>query len=594
MGQSKLSRRLIYSLLLMIFLSMFLLGWYLLHIFYQENLREQQQQLLRSGEIIQSLLDWNNDEDRIIIPERLENKLENMANEAHYRMTVIDLQGNVLNDTTEKLPLENHFSRKEVQDILQGNKSGTDIRHSSTLGYNMLYVALPIKDYQGKLIGVLRISESLEEVESTYNHLRNAVILALAVTLILMLVISVLLTHYQTKPIKRMTDEAGEILKGNLNKRLTVDSRDELAILGNTVNDLTGKLIQQIQETEALAHQQRLILANTDNIIMLVDGQANIVTANEVAGRDFGLKEQRNYNLISDLGLIKLADIIRQSIQSEERKRCLLNLQINGATKAFNIFVAPIREYDNQKVLCVLHDVSLMQKMALRQQEFVSNAAHELATPLTSIMGYAETIIDNNLCRDENGSRFLEVILREAKRMDNLLKTLLQLAHLENEDYRENIEISRFSAASVITRVKSLLSAKAEQKNQHLSFSLPEEQIYMKGNFELVVQAVYNILENAVKYTPNDGRIKVTVMHRAKKLIFKIEDNGIGMEEAALPLIFERFYRWDKHRSRATGGNGIGLSLAKFIVELFGGTVGVTSKLNEGSCFTVTFPAEEV
>ena len=220
----------------------------------------------------------------------------------------------------------------------------------------------------------------------------------------------------------------------------------------------------------------------------------------------------------------------------------------------------------------------------------VSNAAHELATPLTSISGFAETLLDDDFKDPDASHHFAGIIYREAQRMSRLMKSLLQLARLSDETCRKQLVQVPVDLAAVARQEGQALLDAAEAKNQQLIIEGTEDPLFMLATPELCGQIVHNLIENAIKYTPEGGTITVRAAGTDASVNLCVEDNGIGIAAADLPRIFDRFYRVDKARARKSGGNGIGLSLVKFLVELFGGQIKAESEVGRGTRFTLTFP----
>ena len=267
-----------------------------------------------------------------------------------------------------------------------------------------------------------------------------------------------------------------------------------------------------------------------------------------------------------------------------------LTIHDGSAAQTFQVFLAPFYDGPDELVLAVFHDISLLQEINQRQAEFVSNAAHELATPLTSISGFAETLLDDDFKDPEASRHFIGIIYREAQRMNSLMKGLLELARLDSTHGKTKIKRIPVEVNTILHQTAEQLQAKAASKGQTLIEEPAPIPLYVLAAPELFGQILYNLTENAIKYTQEGGTIHLKSRQVADQLELTVADNGIGIGPADLPRIFDRFYRVDKARARKSGGNGIGLSLVKFLVELFDGTIAVTSQLGKGTTFTLTFP----
>ena len=240
-------------------------------------------------------------------------------------------------------------------------------------------------------------------------------------------------------------------------------------------------------------------------------------------------------------------------------------------------------------MLAVFHDISLMEELRQRQSEFVGNAAHELRTPLTSIRGFAELLAEDDFTDPATSRHCAAVIEKESARMERLITGLLELAHLDSRDMRQKIEKEPVEAGRIVTAAADALAGKAQKKSQQLDVRI-ETDAKLLAREDLFQEIVQNLLDNAIKSTPEGGKIAVSCTEKDSIIEIEVQDNGIGIAPEHLPYIFDRFYRVDKARARQSGGNGIGLSLVKFLVKLFEGTIHVESEVGKGTRFAVRFP----
>jgi len=382
-----------------------------------------------------------------------------------------------------------------------------------------------------------------------------------------------------------------EIASGNLHKRLQWHSGDEFDTLVQTINQLTRNLSAKIQESQAEAEKMTLILNNTDNAIMLIDERGLIVGTNRQAEETFHLQGNALHrHSIHVIGSAELSEAAQEVCRQGKAQTITLTIHDGSAAQTFQVFLAPFYDGPAELVLAVFHDISLLQEINQRQAEFVSNAAHELATPLTSISGFAETLLDDDFKDPEASRHFIGIIYREAQRMNSLMKGLLELARLDSTHGKTKIKRRPVEVNTILHQTVEQLQAKAASKGQTLIEEPAPIPLYVLAAPELFGQILYNLTENAIKYTPEGGTIHLKSRQVADHLELTVADNGIGIGPADLPRIFDRFYRVDKARARKSGGNGIGLSLVKFLVELFDGTIAVTSQLGKGTTFTLTFP----
>lgn len=590
MFSSKIIRRLILSFLSLTLLSLSVLGIYLLHYFHMENMQRKTGEMTTQIRIVQTALE--NDPLLTGNPQAVKNKIQQFSSASGLRLTYIDPSGTVLADTAEDPgQLDNHFNRQEIRQAFETG-FGSIERYSDTLHENMLYIAVPVRQ-NGQVTGMIRLASSLAPIEDAYDHTRQSILSSLLISALIAILLGFFLGQRQSRPIHQMTRDAREITNGNLEKRLHIHTKDELEVLASTINNLTANLAQKIREARSENHKLTLILENMDNAVMLLDAQGNITTANSKACRLFQLTEQHlKKHSINAIGNSLLSETAQEVLQNRQPRSINFHTTVQGTKKTFTVFFAPFFEESSGEVLSVFHDISMLQELSDRQTKFVANAAHELATPLTSICGFAETLLDSDLADPVLNRKFILIISKEAGRMNRLIKDLLQLAKLDSQEYRSQIETSAVDCTKLLEMVSSRMQNQLQQKKQTLEVQQTCSSAIIEANEDLFLQILLNLTENAIKYTGEQGHIVLRCTISGQNVEISVRDNGMGIAPSDLPFVFQRFYRADKARKRVSdhSGSGIGLSLVQFIVELFGGKIRVESALEEGTIFTITLP----
>ena len=585
-----ISQRIIFSFLILTTAALSFLGMYLLDFFYQQNLESKTSHLITNAKIIEKTLEKNlyDPTQTIFINEEIR-KISDITN---LRITIVDSKGNVMADSWEPTEqLDNHLTRVEVQGAFH-HEYATAIRYSSTISQNMLYVAVPVYK-QGELVGIVRTATTLTPIENSYQTTHRFILTAILITILLTILVGGILAHHQTKPIKEMTRIAKKIADGQLSMRIHINTKDELDVLAHTINQLTSNLEDKIAQIDAEAKKLTLILENMDNAVILLDSYGNVTTTNHSAKKIFNITpDMLGKHSISVIGSSLLTKTAQEVLVTKQSQSINLNFKINNTKKTFQVFFAPIanQEKNITDVLAVFHDISVLQEIYDRQVEFVTNASHELKTPLTAIKGFSETLLDGAIDDPTLSKKFVTIIHNESERMSRLIKDLLQLAKLDNQDYKNQIKIEPINLNEIFTNVKSKLAPHIKQKQQQLMFNLHTPEIIVQANYDWIMQLMINLVENAIKYTPERGSIELTATLDKDFVYISVRDTGIGIAPEDLPFVFERFYRADKARSRTAGGSGIGLSLVRFIVEMFGGKITVESKQNVGTTFTFSLP----
>jgi two-component system, OmpR family, phosphate regulon sensor histidine kinase PhoR len=269
------------------------------------------------------------------------------------------------------------------------------------------------------------------------------------------------------------------------------------------------------------------------------------------------------------------------------KKQVVISLKIER--KHFIIYSAPILndEKEMQGVALLFHDITELKNLEDMRKDFVANVSHELKTPMTSIKGFAETLLDGALENKEISEKFLGIILKETDRLQQLLQDLLELSKLEREDIQlvfSNVPLKDIAEESIL-----MLKSKAEEKEIVISSTIDGNTIAVVDQAR-VKQVFLNLLNNAIAYTPEGGKISISLKENEKNITFKIQDTGIGIAKSQIPRIFERFYRIDKARSRQSGGTGLGLAIVKHIVEAHHGKIKVVTEEGKGTTFIISFP----
>lgn len=593
MFHSRITRRFLASFLLAALTALTITGLLLLHYFHAYTMQKEQDALMLNAQIIEQTLAAQGRSGS----HELTSLLQQLSDNTGLRITVLNVDGTVLMDTSEPAAkLDNHFHRQEIQQALT-HEYGTAIRYSNTLGENRMYVAIPVYA-DGQLVRIIRTSNSLAAAEASYQTLRQALIAAILLSAVIAFLLAVWLAKRQVAPLQRLRQDAAIIAHGDYGHRINWRSGDEFDQLIQTINLLTGNLSCRIAEASAEAEKFALVLEQMDNAVMLIDSRGQIIEANRQAQELFQLKDQplkrHSIHLLGSAGLSETAQRVSRTQCPETITYQRESGQAAHTSHTFTIFLTPFPGQDTAQILAVFHDISLLQEINERQAEFISNAAHELSTPLTAISGFAETLATQDFQQPELTHHFAQVIYEQAQRMNRLIQDLLQLARLETLSHSQELSLTPVSVQPAIRSVLSQLSPCFQEKKQTVLFPSakddPQNDLQIAAVPELFRQIIRNLLENANKYTPADGKIHIFLEASPQCITIRIADNGIGIAPEHLPRIFDRFYRVDKARARSTGGNGIGLSLVRYLTELFHGSIQVESTIGQGTTFSLQFP----
>ena len=506
------------------------------------------------------------------------------------RVTLIAPNGTVIGDSDigqEKLAqLENHLTRPEVQAALR-NGSGSAVRYSGTLRTSMLYSATTYGS--GTIVGVISLATPLEYLSSVRNTLHGLIGWATSVTILIALLLSYLLSNLTSRPLRDMADAAASIGHGGSKAKIPVRSNDEIGKLARVLNEMSERIENQVQRLSTEKQRLDTILRSMGEGVMVTTPDGVITLVNPAFRKLFSITGEIDGNKLVEISrhpdlLEALNDLGKPDVNELVREIFLQPGDCTLLTHWVPLNVDGVR----QGIVAVFHDISDLKKAENMRRDFVANVSHELRTPVTIIKGYAETLLDGTLKSDpERAVKFVEIISNHSERLTNLINDILALSSLETKDAL--IELNPLDASGTIAKACILLQDRAVKKditihNETINGSLPRVMAD-QGRLE---QVVINLLENAIKYTPGGGSIRLYMEDGAEFIKISVADSGIGIPFKDLPRIFERFYRVDEARTREQGGTGLGLAIVKHIVQLHGGAVSVTSEPGKGSVFSFT------
>ena len=446
--------------------------------------------------------------------------------------------------------------------------------------------AIPITA-NGEARYIAYIKDTKNEVTSVTRNVLFILIEALLVSVCIAVILSFFFSRTITKPIRNLTGVAEKIASGEFTAAAPTDAKDELGILSNTFAYMSSALSSTMEEVNSEKNKVETILNNMTDGILAFNTKGELIHINPRAKKMIGRQYYDDIKFDTFFKEID-ADISMGSliyINDEEKTE----RQATIKDKIVRFTFAPFKiENKVGGILVVMHDVTSQQKLEFSRREFVANVSHELRTPLTTVKSYAETLADMPY-DEEMHTRFLGTIANEADRMTRIVKDLLTLSRLDEGQYElrpfEQINLSDF-----LSGVVERMFFSAKEKHQTLLLHAPNENSVVLSDRDKLEQVVINIISNAIKYTPEGGKIDVYFGTLYKDAFIKVRDNGIGIPKENLPRIFERFYRVDKARSRETGGTGLGLAIAKQIMNQLGGNISIASEVGEGTEVIISVP----
>jgi two-component system phosphate regulon sensor histidine kinase PhoR len=509
------------------------------------------------------------------------------------RLTLIATDGTVVaeSDLDSVQAMENHAGRPEVRQALEG-QVGSDIRRSATLGRDLLYVAVPL-DRPGQPRFVLRLALPIHDVDEARALMRRTVAGGAAFAIVVAAVVGLFVSRRVTRPLRRMEDVARRMAEGDLTQTVPVTGTDEIAALGVALNRTAVALREKIERLGDEQAKVRTILDGMAEGVVALDERGRLLFLNPAARAMFGVDSAAPeghpfLEIVRQKGLLDLVHEIRTS-GAPARHELELGPPVNRVVAAGG---APLGlGPEAAGVLLVIHDVTELRRLERVRSEFVANVSHELRTPLTCIKGYLETLLDGALDDRAHARRFLEVAGTHAERLDRLIDDLLELSNIESG--RVTMVPKRLDLGDVVSSVAAMFERRVAQNHQVLERTVPGG-LAVQADRDRLVQILVNLVDNAVKFTPESGRVGIEARPaRDGRVEIRVRDTGIGIPSTELPRITERFYRVDKDRSREVGGTGLGLAIVKHLVQAHGGELHIESTLGQGTTVSFTVPAGE-
>lgn len=589
--RKRLIRQIYPSYLLLVLMVLSATGWYASRSMRDFYLSQTRQDLLHQAHLLTGqflpLLD------PVAQPE-LDHLCKTNGTTVPTRITVILPDGQVVGDS-QATPgsMENHRDRPEILQALEG-KTGSAIRFSGTLHQRMLYVAVPIA-HKGRTRGIMRVAIATDAVDEQLRSLQVRIAVGGVVIAFIASFVCLIISRRISRPLETMRQGAARFARGDLSHRLHPPTTLELAELADAMNRMAVEIEGRIDAVVRQRNETQAVLASMVEGVVALDSKERIMTINRAAARlinrsDEQLKgrsiqefmRSRELNHMIQTTLTKGANTERDIIlfQNGEQilnTRCTLLNDANGECIG---------------ALLVMSDVTHLRRLENMRRDFAANVSHEIKTPLTAIQGFVETLHDGSVTDPQEVERFLAIIQKHVHRLTAIIDNLMQLSTLEQDAEVQRLNHANSAVHDVIQSAVQLCRLKATEKEIRIEVEGPKD-LMTRMDADLMEQAVVNLLDNAIKYSPEHSCIHIVATQRDARIQINVQDGGIGISKKHLPRLFERFYRVDKARSRKMGGTGLGLAIVKHIMQAHSGRVTVQSVQGQGSTFTLHLPGNE-
>ena len=452
----------------------------------------------------------------------------------------------------------------------------------------------PISGNSGNPLGIISVTTN---IESRYTQVKDIGVIFVSsslIAIVLVIIVTFLISQGITKPIAEMKKQTEKIAEGNYTGEVKIYSDDELGQLGQAINDLSFKIKEAQESTESERQRLDSVLRHMSDGVIATDRRGRIVIMNTAALDILNLKSEKVIG-IPLLEILPLEEHVTFRELLETQQERLIHLEEDGEDSMIQCEFSVIQRESGfiSGLVCVLTDVTEQQKIDRERRNFVSNVSHELRTPLTSIKSYTEALVDGAWENKEIAPGFLKVIETETDRMMRMITDLLNLSRMDQNRLgleKEFINMNEL-VVHIVNRFEMVLQSEPyREKNYRILTDITQRDLWVELDQDKITQVLDNIINNAIKYSPDGGRIIVRLMETHTDIIVSVSDEGLGIARKDIPHLFDRFYRVDKARSRAMGGSGLGLAIAQEVVQLHGGKIWVNSIENKGSTFFVSLP----
>lgn len=506
------------------------------------------------------------------------------------RITIIAPDGTVLGDSHEDpARMENHAGRPEVVQALAEGVGGA-ARHSTTVGYDMMYTAVPIME-SGQLLGVARVALPMVDVDRSLEQMARTVLVAAAATGGIAILLALAIARATTQPVKELTALAGALAAGDLDRRVHVESRDEIGDLGRAFNRMAERLQENMAAITRERNEAAAILTYMDDGIVIAgpDGQVRLV--NPAAERILHLPrgEAQGRTITEVVRSHELVQLVQESMAKGQPGTHFTRLvELEPGRRRVRAVATGIGGASLQGAMLVLQDMTDVWRLESLRRDFVANVSHELRTPLASLKALVETLEAGALEDPPAAREFLGRMHVEVDGLAQLVEELLELSRIESGQvamHLEPVDVAGLTALAV-ERLRPL----ADRQGVFLEVHAPSDLPPVMADPQRLQQAVVNLVHNAIKFNHAGGRVLVAIRAEDGELLVSVTDTGLGIGPDDLPRVFERFYKGD--RSRSSQGTGLGLAIVKHVVQAHGGRVWADSAgPGRGATFTLALPA---
>lgn len=505
-----------------------------------------------------------------------------LENKSEYRVTFVNEEGIPVADSQDNsIILESNGKKYNIKEK-NGNFPYYKIVKSLSKDVEVLEIYTEVFNLNRKKIRLV-FSKELKFLKDFQKNIIITILLGIVIAGVISFILSLISITRIITPILSLTKIARKVALGNFRERIFIYSGDEIEELGRTFNFMSEKIESLLNIVEEKAKNLQNIVDNLQVAIIVTDIDGDIILINKYAEKEFFLKEEKK-NIFYQENFIEFRKIIENKIKNKDRKE----EKIICKDKVYKLKLDFIYEKELQ-VLLVIEDITAIEKTESLRREFVSNASHELKTPITIISGFIETIKLGHIKDEKELNHFVEIMEKEVKRLALLTDNLLYLSRAE-KILAENSEEKILNLKLLLEEIKKSFFNIAERKKIEIEIKADDKEIKTKLSNEWFRTVIGNLIDNSIKYSNNDSKIELIGYIKGEYLSITIKDEGIGIPKEELENIFRRFYRVDKSRNRKIEGNGLGLAIVKNMVYSINGKINIESEVGLGTKIVLEFP----
>ncbi|WP_295773712.1 cell wall metabolism sensor histidine kinase WalK [uncultured Limosilactobacillus sp.] len=527
--------------------------------------------------------------------------LQKVENNSITEIRVVDAKGIIRGTSNRNQSVVGQKANtKIVKNTLVNNRSHSETVYDSDSKTHYYVTTIPLMSGDtNNVVGVVYIRASLESVYSTVTSISLIYLSATVITIIIGLILSIIISREITRPIEEMRKQTLRIARGDFSGRVKVNGNDELGQLSAAINNLSIRVEESQESTDAERRRLDGVLAHMSDGVLATDRRGNVIIINNMALQLLGVDDEKEVIGQSILGVLDIRKnySIRDLVENEQAQNEVI---LDGLTDdtIISASFSPIQRESGfvSGLVCVLHDITDQVQEEEERKQFVSNVSHELRTPLTSVQSYVEALSDGAINDPELSPRFLKVVEDETERMIRMINDLLSLSRMDSGTTKLDLEYVNIGELFnyILNRfdmiIKNETADDSDQKKYTIDRHITNKSLWVEIDPDKFTQVIDNIMNNAVKYSPDGGVITARLTDTHNHVILSITDQGLGIPRKDLRHVFDRFFRVDKARSRKQGGTGLGLAISKEVINLLGGQIWVNSTEGKGSTFYIALP----